>query len=242
MAAKRVMLTRPEQANKRVYSRPSRSEGAVPGPGPDSGGKGEENKIGQKIPRGVTPSIEGGITPRFSAAEKAEEEKKAGVDGLLKQALALGPKERKLLLASLALAERPEQAGGRDLDMWALGVARALGDAAGAGAGGGYGELLVRRSLAPASAWQPVAEFMERAGLSGLEVVRRQSVYFMLADLLVQYSASVAAKVGAPLTPRFVANNARHVGAVFENAFPGYLGAGMAPLVAARLTGGVESI
>jgi hypothetical protein len=103
-------------------------------------------------------------------------------------------------------------------------------------AGAAHGIMLVKRSLAISSSWGPVAEFMSAAGFDRLEVSKRQSVYYMLADLLVKYASSLSRKLKVPLTPKLVANCAQQIAAVFDTAFPGYVAAGLAPLVAARLT------
>lgn len=75
---------------------------------------------------------------------------------------------------------------------------------------------------------------MSVAGLSELPVVDRQAVYNMLADLLVQHAKELARYTGAPFSVKFIANLAQNISGVFDAAFPGYLEAGLAHVVARR--------
>lgn len=80
---------------------------------------------------------------------------------------------------------------------------------------------------------------MVRAKLADLEVRQRQSFYGLLARLLVKHAHSIARHTGAPLSPRLVANCASAVAGIFESSFPGYLKAGLARVVARKMTEGV---
>jgi hypothetical protein len=225
----RVILVRPRRTYSDDGKEPSRTE-AEP-----AARTVEVNKKSSGKGRVNYPSIEGVIINPLPGPGGQEEEKKQGVEHVLSLALALPPSEQKILLARLALSQQAQKPGDRELEMWAVGVQTALAGVSGGEAGAAQGVMLIRRSLAASSCWAPVTDFMERAGFAGLEVSKRQSVYLMLADLLVKYAAAVSRKVSAPLTAKFVANNAQHIAAIFDNAFPGYVAAGLAPMVAARL-------
>lgn len=224
------------------YSKPEPSSRRAEQPSSEPEKDDEKSGLGE----GVLYPPKGGIykTPRLPTVpggEKQETRTNPGLDSVLASALAMSPGERKQLLARLSLAQNAERAEGRDLEMWVAGVSRALAAAQGHGAGDSHAVMLVRRVLGPSQAWEPVAEFLARSGFDKLEVTSRQSVLYMLASLLVKYAAGVARNVGAPLTPKFVAGCSQHVAAVFDNAFPGYLAAGLAPLVARRLVEGSEA-
>lgn len=120
--------------------------------------------------------------------------------------------------------------------MWAAAAYTAMVEAIGAGVGAAHGPLVLKRHLAAASNWAKVCDFMRASGLDKLEVTQRQSVYSMLAELVVARAVSVARAVRAPLTPKFVADRAADIAAIFDLAYPGYLASGLAPMVAARLT------
>jgi len=152
-------------------------------------------------------------------------------------AASLKPASRKKLLDQLALLAAQDKTGkaDRDISMWATSVYEAFTRAFGASAGAGQGPLVFQRVLGASTAWAPVEAFMQASGLAQQAVVKRQAVYRLLAHLVVQRAKSVAAHTRAPVSLKFVANVAREVNAIFEAEFPGYLAAGLAPLVAAQL-------
>ena len=97
--------------------------------------------------------------------------------------------------------------------------------------------MLVKRAVAAPTAWTPVADFMAASRLDTLQVIERQSVYRMLAGLVIERAKQIGSYNGAPLSAKLVATVASNVAAIFEAAFPGYLKAGLALVVARRLTG-----
>jgi hypothetical protein len=223
MVKKRATTSRPV----RDYSKPGypRSEQGSAADDKKSGGTGRVNY----------PSLEGVIINPPSSPGPGKE-KPAALEAILEQVALLPPADRKKLLARLSLDQQSQKPEERELSMWTAGVTEALERISGGASGASHGPMVMRRYLAPSSCWTPIAEFVEAAGFSSLEVTKRQSIYNMLASLLVQYASSVASQVGAPLTPKFVADRCQHIGVVFETAFPGYLRAGLARVVAERLT------
>jgi hypothetical protein len=76
---------------------------------------------------------------------------------------------------------------------------------------------------------------MADSGLDKLKVVERQSVYMMLARLVIDKAKYVASSSNATLGPRLVGTCAANIAGVFDAAFPGYLASGLAHLVAKQL-------
>lgn len=153
------------------------------------------------------------------------------VDTLLGQAGKLSKQERQDLLDRLAL-ENVRPTASRDLDMWSLAVARALEGAIGASGGEAYGQMLCKRQLGLSSTWKPIDAFMHSSGLAALPVVERQAVYNLLADLMVEAAGTIARRAGVSLSLKLTAQQTGQVGGIFERAFPGYIAAGLAPVVA----------
>ena len=156
---------------------------------------------------------------------------------LLAEMMKLSVAEQKELLdrvAAQALLEQTAKRADRDVAMWAEAVYRAYCSAVGGPGAAGVGAQVFRRLLGAASAWQPVEQFMSSAKLLELPVVDRQAVYNMLADLLVQHTRSVARYTGAPFSVKLISGQTVHVAGLFDNAFPGYLEAGLAHVVARR--------
>lgn len=157
---------------------------------------------------------------------------------LLSLADQLPATERKTLLAHLALRGQTDESGQtRDKDMWAHAVYNEIVRAFGADGGAGQGPALVKRTLSATAVWAPVADFMRASKLDALTVTERQSVYVMLAKLVVEQALYVARNIGAPLGVKLVANAASNMAAIFDRSFPGYLQAGLAPIVARQLVG-----
>ncbi len=189
--------------------------------------------------KGVYTPLKGGIyTPPLPVPLAGEKKENVTVEGLLAAAEQLNAADRKTLLAHLALNEQTSSQGsGRDLDMWAQAVYEALVQAVGTEAGAGQGPALVKRSLGLPAAWAPVVAFMEASKLRSLTVTERQSVYALLAKMVVQNARFISRKSGAPLSAKLVGNCATHVASLFDNAFPGYVSSGLALIVARQLTG-----
>lgn len=167
-------------------------------------------------------------------AGKSEEK---SVAELLVKAQTLTARQRQELLDQLSLANKMTRSADqdRDLDMWATAVYEALTDRVASSEPSGYGRLLVKQLLAPSQNWRPVQNFMEESRLCELKVVERASVYFMLAELLVKHAERIASRNGAPLGPKLVGSCAHGIAGVFDQAFPGYLRAGLAKIAARQL-------
>ena len=183
------------------------------------------------------PSIEGSPAPSFPPTPTEGKEKHIQVTSLLEQASKLTKDERQQLLDQLALTNQlgSVAANNRDLEMWSQAVHEALGEAIGASGGDEYGLMLVKRSLAVSACWRPVERFMQISKLAELRVVERQAIYFMLARMLVEHAAYVSRKSGAPLSPKLVGSCTGSLPGVFDASFPGYLAAGLAPMIAKQM-------
>lgn len=99
------------------------------------------------------------------------------------------------------------------------------------------GPMLVKRLVGSPSHWKPVALFMSSSGLAELQVRERQLAYHLLADLLVKHVCQVASHVGLPVGLKFLGNNVASITGVFEQAFPGYLAAGLAHVIVKGISG-----
>lgn len=143
---------------------------------------------------------------------------------------------------ALKLASGATDGDTRTVDMWATAAYEALVDAIGTGGAGMAGPLAVKRLLSPRSSWAPVEEFLAALGVTGAKPAVRLSVLRLLAKLLVEHCAGVAQHVRAPLSAKLVANNTGNLAAIFDNAFPGYVASGLAPMLIERLArGGAEA-
>ena len=218
MTTPRVMLTRP----RRNY---------------DGGASVTSSNKKEKSPGDTTPLPplfrgrgEGGCLPQAGGENK-------NVADLVASASTLSEEQRRELVAllSLDLSSKPTTAD-RDIEMWATAVHEALQEALGGALGSTVGVLAVKRVVGAHKAFEPVAEFMKRSRLGENQVRERLSVYRLLAELLVAHARKLARYNGAPLSLKLVANCTGSVAGVFDAAFPGYLAAGLAPIVAARLT------
>lgn len=147
----------------------------------------------------------------------------------------LSKAEKKKLIDRLLLDQHLSAAptsADRDLDMWASAVHNALVRVVGGGGAGVAGPTLVRKLVGVGNAWRPVEAFMQSSKLCELPVVERQRSYNMLANLLMNHVRHVARASGAPLSAKLVGACAVNLPGVFEGAFPGYLEAGLAKIVA----------
>lgn len=202
-------------------------------------GKSGNPGIVKKIPP-IPPSIEGGRIGGFLPDDENEVKRErvlAEILGLVDQ---LGTKQRKELLARLSLAQQSHTGDNRDLDMWVVALQQALLASSGLGDGGVLGLVPLKRQWSPVSTWGLVAGFMHRARLDSMSVPQRQGFYYMLADLLVAHTKKIAEHVHAPLTAKMVLGQAANLDAVFDQAFPGYLAAGLGPILAARMINKTE--
>lgn len=215
---KKVVLTRPLRKAESYVKKPTQAAGVAD--------------------RGVVPPYGGNNHPPSTGKPLgAEDQEKSQVDSLLGLANALSATDRKELMARLALGEQSLDADKtRDADMWAQAVYAGLQDALGYEDGAVGGPALVKRTVSAQSAFKPVADFMRASSLDKLKVTERQSVYAMLAKLVIEKARYVASRSGAPLGPKLVATCSANLAGTFDQAFPGYLASGLAHLVAKRLT------
>lgn len=226
MGTRRVIITRsryhqPSQARERVESlHENNPRRILPTPPPSDGGVG------------------GGLrAPGRGAGHAHAPMREEAVEEILAVAQKLTAKQRQELLDRLSLVNKMTRSADqdRDLDMWATAIHSALTDCVGDGDASAYGRLAVKQLLASTQNWRPVQEFMERSRLNELKVVERQSVYHMLATLLVDHAREISDHTGAPLGPKLVGNCAHGIAGVFDQAFPGYLRAGLAKIAARQL-------
>lgn len=192
--------------------------------------------VEQKGVRGERIPPRGGSLPYPLTPDKEVREVEKVAD-LVKQASLLSKVEQQELLDHLALQNQltAKANQSRDLDMWATAVGMALDETVGGSDGGSYGSMLVKRLLGSTSCWRPVEAFMVSSKLQELRVVERQAVYMLLARLLVDHAGYVARKSGAPLGPKLVGQCTGSLPGVFEQSFPGYLAAGLAPVIARQM-------
>lgn len=217
--SRRVFITRPTYVPK-VDAQKHSQTGAVgdtPTPPPLRGGDG------------------GGVVPASSRPNEQVPEN--NVDRILAATKNLTAKERQELLDQLALSAQMTRKADqdRDLDMWAAAVYEVLVSSPGARGESGYGQMVVKRLLAPTAIWRPVQEFMAYSKLQELKVPERQSVYMLLAELLVRHAREVSERSGAPLGPKLVGNCTGDIRGVFEKSFPGYIRNGLAKIAARQL-------
>jgi len=158
------------------------------------------------------------------------------IENVVELASTLSPEQQKELLArlSLGLALKPTYRD-RDVEMWAVAVHEALQDALGGSLGSSLGPLQVKGLVGSHKAFEPVNEFMVRSRLNENQVRERLALYRILADLVVARTRTVCRHTGAPLALKTVVNNIPNIAAIFDAAFPGYLAAGLAPVVARQL-------
>lgn len=155
------------------------------------------------------------------------------LDDLLNLADQLNEVDKKTLLARLSLAAQNRNSEpDRDKDMWAQAAYDELLRVFGQNQGVGQGLALIKRSLGASQVWAPLADFMKSSGLNKLQVTERYAVYCLLAQLVVKQAKYIANKIDAPLGVKLIGNCLVNVASLFDNAFPGYLGAGLAPIVA----------
>lgn len=164
-------------------------------------------------------------------APKGEDE----INEVIKVAAGLSVEDRRDLIARLTLElDAKHDPKSRDVEMWAGALHAALQDALGGALGATVGVMTFKTLVAPSKAWQPMSEFMRRSRIGEAQVVERQAMYNLLAELVVSYARKIAKHTGAPLTAKFLVNCSSNIAGVFDAAFPGYLAAGLAPVVARR--------
>ena len=213
---RRVILTRPERkVNAFVKKEKNNSLGLNP------------------TPPTLSPLGGGGVggLPNREVVEKIT------VSDLVTQAESLSLADQKELLARISLLTQTLPASeARDSDMWATAVYQALTAVVGGGGEGMAGPLAIKRVVTVPGAWGPVRSFMAASKMNSLTVSNRQSVYMMLAKLVVENARTVSRKAGIPLSAKLVANCSSNITGIFDQSFPGYLSSGLALMVARRLT------
>ncbi len=172
-----------------------------------------------------------------NAVKQGEGDRAQMLADLLRQANSLTAADRRELLDQLALQNQlaAKTAANPDLDMWAEAVKTALEDSIGFGGGESYGVMLLKRLLGPSSCWRPVEQFMHASKLDELRRPERLAIYHVLARFLVEECEQVCKHTGAPLSAKFVAGQTGNIGGLFERNFPGYIAAGLAPMVARQM-------
>jgi hypothetical protein len=188
-----------------------------------------ENDIGPPSP----PYREGGGGPSFREGQVVFSNSEQ-IEQLVQS---LTDADKKVLLDRLALDQRfgnKSKDKSREIAMWAVAVGDALTAALGAEAAGLAGSELLRRLLGAVGAWGPVESFMQYSKLADLPVAQRQAAYRLLAELLVSHARKAARYSRVPLSAKFVGNCTVNLAGCFENAFPGYLQAGLAKVVATK--------
>ena len=223
MTTRRVVLTRPAHTRKpyRAETPPVGSHVSTPTNTPT--GPTSEHTTTTNV---VSVVCEGGGSRVHAHANQATD--------FLDRLKQLPEKERKTVLDSLLLElqlsadTRPD----RDVGMWAEAVHRELTRRLGSMDGGLVGPMVVRKTVAVGTSWKPVDSFMRSSRLNELTVTERQRAYYLLAELLVRHARAVARRSGVPLSPKLVANCTVNLPGLFEDAFPGYLNAGLAKVVA----------
>jgi len=161
----------------------------------------------------------------------------AKVDELINLAGNLTRADKKRLLDCLALDVQVSEKlnADRDFEMWFIAITQALDAHGDSSDGSAHAPLVLKRMLGIPSNWTPIRDFMKESRLNELKAIERQSVYNMLAKLLLEHVRYVARKSGAPFTAKLIASCANAISGVFDSAFPGYIEAGLAHVVARRL-------
>lgn len=183
-------------------------------------------------PRGKTTTptptpLCGGVG--WGVPHQAAEEKQTSAEQLLTLARTLPKPEQRKLLAALA-AEQTETGKDRDQQAWIDALLAALLKANRGQAGGLPTSFHLKRAMA-SGGWSAIAEFMHDSGFMQFTVNERAAAYRLLATLLLEHATEVSRRKNVPKTPQLLASCATNIGALFENAFPGYLSAGIARVV-----------
>lgn len=168
---------------------------------------------------------------------EAAAEAGAAIENLVAAFRLLAPRDQKRALALMSLEAQRRPAGDdRDLDLWSSAVHEALVRTLGPSDGAAYGPQVVRRLLAFPVVWGPVEEFLALLKVADMAPAERMAVFRLLASLLVRRARQVAAHADIPMSAKLVSQNAQHLPAIFDAAFPGYIAAGLAGVVARRAT------
>ena len=213
---------------KITLTRPLRSPISYGPPAHHYSSKKQDNKI-------TPPSPLKGEVGGVNCFELSGGKNQVTVEDVLALASKLTEAENKTLLAKLSLAQQTQSTQTRDLDMWSVAVYEAILAAQRGSDGAVQGPMLVKRAVSSHSNWSAVRDFMVASKLLSLSVTERQSIYQLLAKLVVQSARFIARRSGAPLSAKLVASCSVNVASLFDNAFPGYVASGLALMVAQQL-------
>lgn len=230
MNKRRVILTRPEVTRRDYSSLRSASNPSTPTP-PHAHARTHSAELT------TTTNVVSVVSVAQRERESTHAREAADTDSLLEQILALEPTAQKELLDRVAAHQllNSSKPTDRDVSMWSVAVYDAYCRAVGGPGAAGVGPHLVRKVLAASAAWTPVAQFMAGTQLQTFDVTDRQAIYMLLADLLVKQARSIARYTGAPFSPKLIANCTANISALFDDAFPGYLEAGLVTVVARQM-------
>jgi hypothetical protein len=138
---------------------------------------------------------------------------------------------KKQIVDGMALGLRDDATtkNNRDVEMWFKAVTGEITNCLGAT----FNPMAaVKQSVV---GWNFVDEFMQSSGLFNCSVVQRAGIYRLLAKMLVLHAQRIAQHVGQPITLKFVLSCCNAIPGLFDAAYPGYLGAGMASAVVAAM-------
>lgn len=177
----------------------------------------------------TTPSKEGSLYVGGACSVEAPT-----VESLLEGVKVLSSADRKQLLDALALMvlnESKKVKESRDFSLWVEAVFVWLKRALPLG----VPPLILRQQLLQKAAWEPVEVFMRDSGFASMPVADRVTIYHTMAEILVAATRARAASRGFVLSPKAVADNCRNIAGLFEEAFPGYIAAGLVHIIIKRV-------
>lgn len=169
-----------------------------------------------------------------SRERKKAEDSSSSILDVERKALGMTKADRQALLDRLALSLH-ENESGRDSSMWLLAVVGALQAHLGAGGASAYGPAVAKAHVAASKVFKPVADFIRLVGLDEFSVPERQAALNYLASLVVEDAAALAKVTRIPLGPKMVGQRQANVNAIFDQAFPSYLAAGLGKIIFRRM-------
>lgn len=145
---------------------------------------------------------------------------------------ALPEAEKKRILDALALTLQDSSSlQDRNLQMWC----EALAESFTATTRTHVAVMLLRRGFAVKAVWSVFTELFGLADLERVQVRDRTALLRLFADLLVEHAVYVAKRSSAPLSAKLLVSCSANMVGLVENAFPGYLAAGLLPMVARQM-------
>lgn len=179
------------------------------------------------------PPIRGGVCVSVGASKSAS---------MHEQVRGLDKKEQKALLDLLlsmqlgAQEPRATVTGGRDFETWCLCIMESVTARFPAGGAALATPANLRKSLALSSAWDPVKALLDHKAVTSLTVPQHRRFLRLLADLLVAHTNNISNRTGAPFSARLLSNCAPALPSIFDNAYPGYMRAGLLGVLIGALT------